>query len=426
MRLCQILTLTLLVAVVACGSASGAGRSFAPLDRPGPALTLPQATLDAALECRPSVENATRQPVLLSPGTGVSGRENYGFNYIPAFDQAGIPWCTLTMPDHTLGDMQVQSEYLVNAIRTMHRRAGRRIAVLGHSLGGMTMRWPLRFWPDTREMVDDVVGIAGDNHGTTTVDAYGTCVTTCAPAMWQHRDKGNWTIALNSFAETFSGVSYTEIYSHFDEVVQPARDDTGTSSLRTGEGRIANVAVQDLCPANGSEHVQVGTVDAVAYALARDALDHDGPADPARVDPTVCSQAFMPGVDPLAVQANLAPLLAAPALLAVVVPGGVNLAGVPTTDAEPPLRCYVFADCPGAAPSRSCTSRRTFVIHLPRGLRAARVTVAGRRVKVVRGTARVDLRGRPRGTVVVRITGQRADGRSYRTIRRFRPCVRRR
>ena len=71
------------------------------------------------------------------------------------------------MPMHTLNDIQVAAEYLVHAIRRMHRLSGRRIAVMGHSQGGMSMRWALRFWPDTRPMVDDVIGFAGSNHGTT-------------------------------------------------------------------------------------------------------------------------------------------------------------------------------------------------------------------------------------------------------------------
>jgi phage FluMu protein gp41 len=32
----------------------------------------------------------------------------------------------------------------------MYAMARRQIAIIGHSQGGMSMRWPLRFWPDTR------------------------------------------------------------------------------------------------------------------------------------------------------------------------------------------------------------------------------------------------------------------------------------
>jgi len=83
---------------------------------------------------------------------------------------------------------------------------------------------------------------------------------------------------------------------------------------------------------------------------------------------------------------------------------------------------------PAAAPAARrprCTSRRSFVIRLPRGLRSARVTVGGRRAKVIRGSrlrARVNLRGRRRGTVVVRIVGRTRSGRRVVQTRRYRTC----
>ena len=70
----------------------------------------------------------------------------------------------------------------MHAIRRIHRISGRRVAVMGHSQGGMSMRWALRFWPDTRAMVDDVIGFAGSNHGT---DSGGGCANGCTPAGWQ-------------------------------------------------------------------------------------------------------------------------------------------------------------------------------------------------------------------------------------------------
>lgn len=95
------------------------------------------------------------------------------------------------------------------------------------------------------------------------------------------------------------------------------------------------------------------------------------------------------------------------------------------------------ADCPGAAvrvlgaSPRVCTSRRTVTITLPRGIRRRGVrrvvvTVAGRRVRTLRGgrtRVRVSFRGRRSGraTVVLRVTGR--DGR-VRTVRRvYRLCV---
>lgn len=46
--------------------------------------------------------------------------------------------------------------------------------------------------------------------------------------------------------------------------------------------------------------------DPVTYAIAMDALNHDGPADPARIDPAVCTQPFAPYVDPVTFPADYA------------------------------------------------------------------------------------------------------------------------
>ena len=70
-----------------------------------------------------------------------------------------------------------------------------------------------------------------------------------------------------------------------------------------------------------------------------------------------------------------------------------------------------------------CASRRRFRVTVPKGLRAVRATVAGRRARV-RGRKKryidVDLRARPAGTYVVQLKG-----RGRRTLQRtFRTCAR--
>jgi hypothetical protein len=341
------------VALVTTGAAAAddapaPAATYAPLDRTGPALTVPAAELAASLTC--SGDPATGpEPVLLSPATGVTPEQNYSWNYARAFTAQGRYWCWVTMPDRTLQDIQRSGEFLVHAIRTMHAAAGRRIAVLGHSQGGMSMRWALRFWPDTRAMVDDVIGIAGSNHGTEGVSCGGGFRTSCPPAVWQQGADAKFIEALNSGAETFAGVSYTEIYSHTDEVVTPnTTPANSSSSLRTGAGEITNVATQQVCPLDVYEHLTVGTIDPVAYALVMDALGHRGPADPSRIGRAVCLRLVAPYADVTNIGTGLQVLGAAPGLLTVSLP--VNLVGAPMVAAEPPLRCYVYAGgCPAGS-----------------------------------------------------------------------------
>lgn len=329
-------SLSLLLA--AASEADAAGGAFAPVDRRGPDLTVPAEQLRQSLQCSSDVANADREPVLLTPATTVDSDENYGWNYEKSLKARGIPFCTSDVPgagNKNMLDMQTRAEYVVYAIREVHRLAGRKIAVMGHSQGGQIMRWPLRFWPDTRPMVQDVIGLAGTNHGSDVINL-SLCSTPCAESLQQQRTGSDWYKALNSGQETFAGIDYTEVYSHTDEFVQPNLDSNGTSSLH-GPGRITNVALQDICPTNVTEHLGIGTIDATASALAFDALDHDGPAFPARIDRGVCTQPLAPGVDPVTGPARFAATSAQ-------VTRELSLA--PRVSREPALRCYVYANCP--------------------------------------------------------------------------------
>src|SRR4051794_24288823 len=117
----------------------------------------------------------------------------------------------------------------------------------------MLPRWALRFWPDTRSLVGDVVGLDPSNHGT--LDAVAACQGSCPPADAQQATGSRFLEALNSRTETFAGIDYTVIYTRTDEIVVPNLDASGSSSLHTGPGRIANIAVQEICPNDPSEHL---------------------------------------------------------------------------------------------------------------------------------------------------------------------------
>lgn len=327
-----------LLQAVLSGAASAAGNPYAPLDRAGPPLSVPASQLQAALACTAGVAGDSRNPILLVPGTNLDPGPNYSWNYERAFTALQWPYCTLTLPHHTMGDIQSAGEYVVYALRTMSKLAGRRVDVLGYSQGGMLPRWALRFWPDTRALVQNDVGIDPSNHGTLDTDVL--CHLECPPAYWQQASTSHFTEALNSRAETFAGIDYTVIYSHADEVVVPNLTSSGSSSLHTGAGRIANIAVQQVCPLDLSDHLAMGTYDPVAYALAVDAFTHAGPADPARILPSVCAHPFQPGVNPATFPADYASFLSAIGQAALQ---------SPEVPAEPPLRCYVFASCGAAA-----------------------------------------------------------------------------
>ncbi len=296
----------------------------------GPPLSVSRAALDASLTCRGDLAGASERPVLLVPGTTLTPSLNFSWNYEKVFTAQGRPWCAVTLPKHAMGDIAVAGEYVVDAIRTMHRRADRRISVVGFSQGGMVPRWALKWWPDTRTMVDDLVGLDPSNHGT--LDAYPACaVGGCAPAIWQQQTGSRFLRALNAGAETWAGISYTQVYTATDEVVVPNVGPRASSRLDTGAGRRANVSVQSICPVHVSDHLSMGTSDPVGYALVQDALSHAGPASAARISRRVCLRDVFPGINRLTFPANFARVVAA---------AGTQLLVATRVPAEPALPAY--------------------------------------------------------------------------------------
>jgi len=224
------------------------------------------------------------------------------------------------LPDRELGDIQDSNEYVVAAVRQLARQTGRKVDLIGHSQGGLQIRWSVRWWPDLRLEVEDLITFAGSNQGV--ASASGICVTgSCAPSVWQQRQGSALETALNR-APMPAGPSYTAIRSATDELVQPA-----SSGTFAGAG---NVLVQDLCPGRYVGHVQA-VFDAVYIAVALDALEHPGPAAPGRVGGAHCGELYGPGIDSLQATSAITTLYQN-ALIAV--------AAHPNTSAEPALRDY--------------------------------------------------------------------------------------
>jgi hypothetical protein len=262
--------------------------------RTDPAFTASLIYMSEALTCHGGLGHATRDPILLVPGTTLDPGINFSWNYERAFNQRHWPWCATTLPNEAMGNIQTAAQYIVYAIQRMHAIAHRKIDILGYSQGGMVPRWSLKYWPSVRGMINDYVGIDPSNHGS--LEAAPVCSLKCAPALWQQTVHSRFLTALNSGPETWRGINYTVIYSHADEVVTPNLSAKGSSSLHTGHGAIRNIAVQSICPMDISDHLAMGTYDPIAYALAVDAFTHRGPARPSRIPRSVCTQVFMPGI----------------------------------------------------------------------------------------------------------------------------------
>lgn len=282
-RLAGVVAVTA-AALVAAGPAGPAAASS------GPPLRTPEDVLDAALSCTWADAARAHEPVLLVHGTGATPEENWGWNYGRALPAAGFDTCTVTMPNRTLGDIQVSAEYVVHAVRVVAAVTGRPVDVVGHSQGGLEPRWAVKWWPDVRAAVDDLVMLGTPNHGAAAADVVG--VAGCTGSCLQMQHGSRFLRALNDGDETPGAVSFTSVSTQFDELVQPQR------SARLDGG--TNLSVQSLCPGRPVEHLGL-VADAVVHDAVIDALTHPGGAVPSRFfAPSDCLRTVFDGADPVA------------------------------------------------------------------------------------------------------------------------------
>jgi triacylglycerol lipase len=307
------------------GTSSGSGAGAAH-GSPGPPLESDPVVLETSLDCPEGLRRPDQNVVLLVHGTATTATETWPSGLGRVLTDAGFDWCTVQLPGRALVDIQQSAEHVVAAVRTLNRRTGRKVSIVGHSQGALQPRWAVRWWPDVRAGVDDLVTIAGANREIPWTKA-AFCHPSCNPPIWQFSAGARFMEVLNRVPMP-AGPSYTTIRSHTDNLIQPSLPEA--AAVATIDGAV-NIAVQDLCPGRVVEHAGL-VFDAVALAVVMDALTHpDAAADPVRVGNAECAQVYATGIDPVIATAAITTLYANafPA-----VPAG------PQVDSEPPLRAY--------------------------------------------------------------------------------------
>jgi len=293
---------------------------------PGPPLTEPAGALGRALTCSGDLYRSRAIPVLLVHGTGASGAENWEVGYQPALLRRGHAVCTVDLPNYGFGDVQRSVEYVVAAIRSMHRRAGRRISIIGQSQGGFHPAYALRVWPDLAARVDDFVGLVGVYDRGSEAARSGCAAEGCVPSFQQFAT-GSALLRELSRRRLPAGPSVTAIGTLQDTTVTPqpaANELPGARSIQ----------VQDLCPGRdqpGDEDHILMAGDAAGFALTMDALTHPGPAEVGRADRGSCAKQFFDDVDY--------------ARVGTVLPTVLTRPRTESTRFEPSLRCYMRAAC---------------------------------------------------------------------------------
>ncbi|POX36072.1 lipase [Streptomyces sp. Ru73] len=257
------------------------------------AATTSEATVSAGwndYSCKPSA--AHPRPVVLVHGTFGNSVDNWlglapylvkrGY-CVFSFDYGQLPGVPLF---HGLGPIDKSAGQLSAYVdRVLAATGAAKTDLVGHSQGGMMPRYYLKFLGGAAK-VNALVGIAPDNHGTDLngltrlLDQFPGAkkyLDQLAPGLNDQIVGSAFLNRLNEGGDTVPGVRYTVIASKYDEVVTPYK-----SQFLNGPD-VRNVLVQDLCPADLSEHLAIGLADRVAFHEAANALD------PSHATPTTCT-----------------------------------------------------------------------------------------------------------------------------------------
>ena len=322
--LCLIGLLALIAAVAPTTASARNDR-----DR-GPALQTPLAALQQALKCSGDL-GGPHDPVLLVHGTFADSAINWSWNYVETLPTTGRGVCTVDLPDRSAGDAQVSSEYVVHAIRAIAKQSGGDVDVIGHSQGGLQTRWALRWWPDVRDLVSDVVMLGTPNHGSAFPDAVCTGSVLLRRVALPDADR----IGVPDRTQRRQGDRRRRLV-HLDQ--QRRRPDVrarvaervereAAAGQRTSSCRICAPAMSSTTSASRS------TGRRTHWPSTRSTTA--GPADPSRVDTAVCETDTMPGVT--RDEANAKLLEYAGTLQQLLGPNG------PKAEGEPPLAGYTDA-----------------------------------------------------------------------------------
>jgi triacylglycerol esterase/lipase EstA (alpha/beta hydrolase family) len=219
--------------------------------------------------CKPTA--AHPHPVVLVPGTF----ENQAMWDLvaPQIKAAGYCVFSLDYGNNATGDIPTSAGQLGSFVDSVLAETGAsKVDLVGHSQGGMMPRYWMKF-DGGASKVDDLVGIAPSNHGTT--NPLAKPAGAFCPACAQQAAGSAFITNLNAGGDTQAGPSYTVISTRYDEVVTPF-----TSQALSGpSSQVTNVVLQAKCPFDISEHLSIPD-DPATLGWVLNALGRTGPANP--------------------------------------------------------------------------------------------------------------------------------------------------
>ena len=276
--------------------------------------SIDEASLRAAIYIPQEFEYCKnrKKPVIFVPGTAVQAGSTFHFTFKKSFEAAGDlgdpVW--INIPEASLDDVQVNAEFVAYAINYISSVSEcDKVTIISWSQGGVNTQWALKYWPSTRDVVEDFIAVSPDFGGSIIanlvcppIELVGQAL--CVPSFKQQLAGSN---VLDVFANDDGRHAYvptTTIYSATDEIVQPMFGPGASAIIHPRDGvEVSNNLLQEVCfaqIAGGIYTHELALANPVTWALIEDAMTHDGPGDVSRVPDlksNVCNQLLAPALD---------------------------------------------------------------------------------------------------------------------------------
>ncbi|KAJ5640541.1 hypothetical protein N7528_000166 [Penicillium herquei] len=246
-----------------------------------------------------------KTPVILVPGTGTYGGEAFEPNFAKLLKAStfGDPvW--LNIPGRMCDEAPKNAQYVAYAINYISSRAQKSVAVVGWSQGNLSIQWTLKYWPSTRERVNNFICLSADFAGT--INAWGLVpfsgTQPGTPAVWHQTRNASFIAMLRSNGGDSAYVPTTSIYSATDEVVQPQSGHKASAFMKDERNvGVTNCELQveaRFRPAGLIYTHETVMYNPLSWALAEDAIKNGGPGRFDRIDMhSVCMHTMAPGLN---------------------------------------------------------------------------------------------------------------------------------
>ncbi len=229
--------------------------------------------------CKPTAQHP--EPIVLVHGTWENAYDNFAYISQPLED-AG--YCVFTfnygrsnlLEGGGLGsvlpgangteNMPDSAEQLGQFVdRVLAATGAQKVNIVGHSQGGPTSRWYLKF-DGGASKVDHEMSFGGTNHGTTLIgigalgrainnfgiDVLGLIEIFVGHSGIEQTVGSDVMNKLNAGGDTVPGVNYTVVGTRYDEITTPY----DSTFLRAGPGAtVRNITLQDGCEQDLSDHL---------------------------------------------------------------------------------------------------------------------------------------------------------------------------